>query len=155
MVDTSAANEQTLHFLRTGYKPSGEKTQLLSSVDPLVPYRAPGSFEETGTRKYILLLYSEPRNLRVRNLPQEGGAFDIGRFQDENNFKNPRAGITFVVNVGDSADRQQPTSTNQCSGRSKTDINKASRTIDVGVRYKCGFPTFHDSFSHSSDINHV
>lgn len=108
MIDTTSQNERTLHFLCTGYKASGEKTQLQSSVDPLLAYQAPGSFGETGTRKYIFLLYTEPRNLRVRNLPGEGEPFDLGRFQGENNLKDPRAGITFVVDIGSSDNSPQP-----------------------------------------------
>lgn len=126
MVDTTSADEQTLRFLRTGYRPSGEKTQLQSSVDPLSPYQAPGSFVETGERKYIFLLYSEPRNLRIRNLPQEGGAFDLDRFQTENNFKSPRAGITFRVNIGDGGDRQQPSESVPSQGSPTTTAVRTS-----------------------------
>jgi hypothetical protein len=103
MIDTTCDNAFTLHYARTNFKINFQVVQIVSETDPALKYQAPGAFGETGDdRKYTFLMYSQPRNIEISNLklPEEGTAFDVKQFQDDNGLEDPQAGVGMVVKLG-------------------------------------------------------
>ena len=102
MLDTTDENNFIMHYLQTDYKASGEKTGLATNSVPKVPYAGPGSFGESGARKYTFLLYLQ-RNSDLQSNPQAGEKFDNDAFGTANNLEPPVAGVAMTVNVGDTS----------------------------------------------------
>jgi Phosphatidylethanolamine-binding protein len=103
MIDTTDENNFVMHYLGTDFKASGEKTGLDSPSAPKVPYSKPGSFGETGARKYTFLLYQQKGTAELKDTPQPGGKFDYEGFGAANKLKPPTAGIAMTVNIGDTS----------------------------------------------------
>lgn len=102
MLDTTDEDNFIMHYLHTGYKASGEKTGLATNSVPKVLYAAPGSFGESGARKYTFLLYLQ-KNDDLQSNPKAGEKFDNEAFATANNLKPPVAGVTMTANVGDTS----------------------------------------------------
>ncbi|KAF2190470.1 hypothetical protein K469DRAFT_697730 [Zopfia rhizophila CBS 207.26] len=114
MVDTTCDSARTLHFAQANFKNNFDVTNIASDSQPLQAYKAPGSFNEKGDdRKYSFLMYNNPGRDEVTDLqlPEEGAVFDVKKFQDDNGFEDPVAGVGMVVKLGGTADcNGQPSS---------------------------------------------
>jgi hypothetical protein len=102
MVDTTC-DTRVLHYARTNFKYNFDIVNIESETDPVLAYKAPGSFSETGDdRKYSFLMYGQPENDEISDLklPGEGEPFDFGQFQDDNGFEDPKAGVGMIVKLG-------------------------------------------------------
>ncbi|KAH9874906.1 hypothetical protein J1614_004394 [Plenodomus biglobosus] len=107
LLDTTCPTTRTLHYARPNFKNNFDITNINTSSDALLAYKAPGAFGETGdNRQYAFLLYVNPgrREIAELKLPAEGEPFDVRRFQDENGLPDASAGVGMVVKLGGSAD---------------------------------------------------
>ncbi|ORY18852.1 hypothetical protein BCR34DRAFT_472896 [Clohesyomyces aquaticus] len=108
LLDTTCDNARTLHFAQANFKYDFDITNLVSGDKALLDYKAPGAFKETGDdRKYSFLMYDNPQeqgqaqaNITSLKLPDEGKTFDVKKFQDDNGFIDPVAGVGMVVKLG-------------------------------------------------------
>ncbi len=103
MIDTTDENNFILHYAQGDFKATGEKTSISASSDPLVPYAQPGSFGESGARKYTFLLYQQRGSGGMQGMPKAGEKIDMAAFSAANNLRPPMAGIAMNVNVGDAS----------------------------------------------------
>lgn len=110
MLDTTDENNFIMHYLKTDFKASGEKTGLESASTPKVPYAKPGSFGEPGERKYTFLLYLTRGNKEMQSVPQAGEKFDYEAFGAANTLEAPTAGVAMTVNIGDTSTPVEPSS---------------------------------------------
>ncbi len=101
MIDTTDENNFILHYAQTDFKTTGEKTAISASSEPKIPYAMPGSFGESGERKYTFLLYQQRGSGEIQAIPKAGEKIDMAAFRAANNLKPPMAGIAMKVNVGD------------------------------------------------------
>ncbi|ERF74762.1 hypothetical protein EPUS_04931 [Endocarpon pusillum Z07020] len=109
MIDTTDENNFIVHYAQTDFKTTGEKTSISASSDPKIPYAKPGSFGESGERKYTFLLYQQRGSREMQGMPKAGEKIDITAFNAANDLKPPMAGIAMNVNVGEpSADSPAP-----------------------------------------------
>lgn len=107
MIDTTCPGKRVLHYARSNFKNNFDKTIIDTKTPALLDYKAPGSFGETGdNRQYSFLLYINPQRKQIDSLqiPAEGEAFDITKFQTDNGLPDPVAGIGMVVKLGGTAD---------------------------------------------------
>ncbi|KAF2017211.1 hypothetical protein BU24DRAFT_432007 [Aaosphaeria arxii CBS 175.79] len=103
MVDTTCDEARKLHYARTNFKTIFEFTRIESETEPVLSYKAPGAFQETGDdRKYTFLMYGQPSNKEISELklPEEGAIFDAKKFEEDNGFQEPQAGVGMVVKLG-------------------------------------------------------
>lgn len=103
MVDTTCEGARTLHFARANYKVNFDGVKIASETDPVLAYQAPGSLGEQGDgRQYSFLMYTQPpgQDLSDLQIPAEGEAFDATKFQSDNGFKDPAAGVGMLVDLG-------------------------------------------------------
>jgi hypothetical protein len=107
MVDTTCPNKRVLHYARSNFKNNFDKTNIATESAALQDYKAPGAFGETGdTRQYSFLMYINPQRRQITSLqlPAEGEAFDVEKFQTDNGLQDPTAGVGMVVKLGGTAD---------------------------------------------------
>ena len=104
MIDTTCSDKRTLHFLQPEFRNTGVKTQIGSEADPLVEYIAPGANGEQGTRQYSFVLWRTKQDLEFAGVPAVGENFDVAAFQEENDLKDPEAGIAMIVELGGEVD---------------------------------------------------
>ena len=107
MVDTTCSDKRVLHYARSNFKNNFDITNINSTSPPQLEYKAPGAFGETGdNRQYSFLMYVNPRRQQIDNLqlPAEGEAFDVEKFQTDNNFQEATGGVGMVVKLGGQAD---------------------------------------------------
>jgi hypothetical protein len=107
MVDTTCSNKRVLHYARSNFKNNFDITNINTTTAPLLDYKAPGSFAETGdNRQYSFLMYINPQRKQIDSLkmPAEGEAFDAKKFQTDNGLQDPTAGVGMVVKLGGQAD---------------------------------------------------
>ncbi|CAI6339163.1 unnamed protein product [Periconia digitata] len=127
MVDTTQDNARILHYARANFKVSSI-VNIESQDDPLLAYKAPGAFGETGdARKYTFLLYKNPQRQRITSLdlPEEGKPFDIKKFQTDNGLPDPGAGLGMTVNLGGGSGEgsgagDSPSSSSSAAGGERT-----------------------------------
>jgi hypothetical protein len=103
MVDTTCSPLLTLHYARSNFKVIFVKTGIESETPPTLAYQAPGAFGEAGDRQYAFLMYSQPGNDEVdvlQGVGDEGGSFDVQKFQADNSFGDPNAGVGMIVKLG-------------------------------------------------------
>jgi hypothetical protein len=107
MVDTTCTKARKVHYARSNFKFDFRGgTNIITDSEPLLDYKAPGAFGETGdNRQYTFLMYIQPGRKRIDNLelPAEGEAFDITKFESDNGLKTPVAGVGMVVKLGGEA----------------------------------------------------
>lgn len=107
MLDTTCPT-RTLHYVRSNFKFAfSGGTNIDTESAPLLDYKAPGAFQETGdARQYVFLMYTNPqrREIREMRLPAEGQAFDVQTFQADNGLSDPVAGVVMFVQLGGTAD---------------------------------------------------
>ncbi|KAF2873266.1 hypothetical protein BDV95DRAFT_627972 [Massariosphaeria phaeospora] len=118
MVDTTCDDARKLHYAKANFQVS-QGVKIESEAEPALTYAAPGSFGETGDdRKYTFLMYNHPRQAEVSDLklPEGDEAFDAKKFQDDNGFKDPVAGLGMVVKLG---------------GQSSCDGSSSNPTLDT------------------------
>ncbi|KAF7507179.1 hypothetical protein GJ744_010861 [Endocarpon pusillum] len=108
MIDTTDENNFIVHYAQTDFKTTGEKTSISASSDPKIPYAKPGSFGESGERKYTFLLYQQRGSGEMQGMPKAGEKIDITAFNAANDLKPPMAGIAMNVNVGDTSAEPAP-----------------------------------------------
>ncbi|KAH7090476.1 hypothetical protein FB567DRAFT_519947 [Paraphoma chrysanthemicola] len=107
MVDTTCPNKRVLHYARSNFKNNFDITNIDTQTAPILDYKAPGSFGETGdNRQYSFLMYVNPQRKQIDNLqlPGEGETFDVKKFQTDNGLRDPTAGVGMVVKLGGQAD---------------------------------------------------
>ncbi|KAF1916847.1 hypothetical protein BDU57DRAFT_556984 [Ampelomyces quisqualis] len=107
MVDTTCPKKRVLHYARPNFKNNFDATNIATQSAALQAYKAPGAFGETGdTRQYSFLMYMNPQRKQIDSLqlPAEGEAFDVKKFQTDNGLKDPTAGVGMVVKLGGTAD---------------------------------------------------
>ncbi|KAH4174636.1 hypothetical protein HBI46_234840 [Parastagonospora nodorum] len=107
MVDTTCSDKRVLHYARANFKNNFDITNINTTSPPQLEYKAPGAFGETGdNRQYSFLMYVNPRRQQIDNLqlPAEGEAFDVEKFQTDNNFQEATGGVGMVVKLGGQAD---------------------------------------------------
>lgn len=107
MIDTTCPGKRVLHYARSNFKNNFDKTIIDTKSAALLDYKAPGSFGETGdNRQYSFLLYINPQRKQIDSLqlPAEGEAFDVTKFQTDNGLPEPVAGVGMVVKLGGQAD---------------------------------------------------
>ena len=110
MIDSTDENNFILHFLKTDYKATGEKTGLASQAEPKVKYTPPGGAGEQGDRKYTFLLYRQ-KSSDLQGVPAAGEKFDYEAFGAANGVDPPVAGLAMSVQIGGAAgDVVQPAS---------------------------------------------
>lgn len=102
MLDTTDPTNFIMHYLKTDFKATGEKTGLASSATPIVPYAKPGSLGETAERQYTFLLYQQ-KQPDPQGVPQAGEKFDYEAFGAANGLEPPKAGLAMKVIVGDTS----------------------------------------------------
>lgn len=100
MLDTTDPNAPVLHFAQDQFKADGVQTGISSQAQPLVPYAAPGSLGDTGTRQYSFLLFQEPSGTTISGLPQAGETLNVDQFLTANNMRAARAGVGIMVDNG-------------------------------------------------------
>ncbi|KAL9624680.1 MAG: hypothetical protein Q9160_001034 [Pyrenula sp. 1 TL-2023] len=100
MLDTTEPNNMALHFLQSGLKSDGEKTQISSDGQPQFAYKKPGSLGETGQRQYSFLLFRQTGQGSVSGVSGDGSKFDVNSFIKSNSLKAAQAGIAIKVDVG-------------------------------------------------------
>ena len=98
MIDSTDENNFVMHFLKTDYKATGDKTGLASSAEPKVKYTPPGGANESGDRKYTFLLYRQKSDLTV--FPGAGEKFDPAAFVSANGIQPAVAGLAMNVAIG-------------------------------------------------------
>ncbi|KAF8465984.1 phosphatidylethanolamine-binding protein [Kalaharituber pfeilii] len=79
---------------------------LMSTLEPLIPYRGPAPPEGSGLHRYIFLLFPQPTlaiNLNGASSQNRTG-FDVEMFARDNLLGPPLAGAYFVAQNGGSAD---------------------------------------------------
>ncbi|KAF2850885.1 hypothetical protein T440DRAFT_74267 [Plenodomus tracheiphilus IPT5] len=106
LIDTTCPNTRILHYARANFKNNFDITNINTSSAALLDYKAPGAFGETGdNRQYSFLLYTNPgrREITELKLPNEGEAFDVKQFQDDNGLPDASAGVGMVVKLGGDA----------------------------------------------------
>lgn len=106
MVDTTCSDKRVLHYARANFKNNFDITNINTTSPPQLEYKAPGAFGETGdNRQYSFLMYVNPRRQQIDNLqlPAEGEAFDVEKFQTDNNFQEATGGVGMVVKLGGQA----------------------------------------------------
>ncbi|KAK2598258.1 hypothetical protein N8I77_011682 [Diaporthe amygdali] len=101
MLDTTDAANPVLHFAQDQFKADGVQTGIASQAQPLVPYAAPGSLGETGSRQYSFLLFQQLAD--ISGLPRAGETLDVAQFLTANNMKAARAGVGISVNMAGGA----------------------------------------------------
>ncbi|KAF2636451.1 hypothetical protein P280DRAFT_510413 [Massarina eburnea CBS 473.64] len=102
MVDTTSDDSRTLHYVRSNFKSSGI-VNIETKDSPILSYKAPGAFGETGDdRKYTFLMYRNPNRamLKTLKMPEDGKTLDIKKFQTDNGLSDPVAGMGMVVKLG-------------------------------------------------------
>jgi hypothetical protein len=107
MVDTTCPDKRVLHYARSNFKNNFDITNIDTKSAPILDYKAPGSLGETGdNRQYSFLMYVNPQRKQIDNLqlPAEGEAFDVKKFQTDNGLQDPTAGVGMVVKLGGQAD---------------------------------------------------
>lgn len=108
MVDTTCPSARKLHYVRSNFKFSfAGGTNIETESAPLVEYKAPGALGEQGDqRQYVFLMYTNPQRKEFAEMqtPAEGEVFDVKKFQGDNGFKDPVAGVGMVVQLGGTAD---------------------------------------------------
>lgn len=107
MIDTTCPGKRVLHYARSNFKNNFDKTIIDTKSAALLDYKAPGSFGETGdNRQYSFLMYINPQRKQIDSLqlPAEGEAFDVTKFQTDNGLPEPVAGVGMVVKLGGQAD---------------------------------------------------
>ncbi|MCJ1448729.1 MAG: hypothetical protein MMC23_009246 [Stictis urceolatum] len=141
LVDTTEDDNRVLHFLQTDFKADGDKTGIASDAQPKFPYKAPGSFGESGQRQYSFLLYQQRGSFSASNMPTPGKAFDVKSFQSANSLKDPLAGNVMEVDTDDSntgAGNKPPNSPSASGSEAQASTSveqqtQGSRTIDPAV----------------------
>lgn len=114
MIDTTDDDARTLHYARANFKYNFDIVKIETQDQPLLEYKAPGAFGETGDeRKYSFLMYTNPQREEITELklPSEGEAFDVKQFQDDNGLQDASAGIGMVVKLGGGSDTPTPSDT--------------------------------------------
>jgi len=107
MLDTTCPNKRVLHYARSNFKNNFDITNIDTKTSPILDYKAPGGFGETGdNRQYSFLMYVNPQRKQIDTLklPAEGESFDAKKFKDDNGFQDPEAGVGMVVKLGGTAD---------------------------------------------------
>jgi hypothetical protein len=107
MVDTTCPNKRVLHYARANFKNNFDITNINTTTAPLLDYKAPGSFAETGdNRQFSFLMYMQPQRKQIDSLkmPADGEAFDAKKFHSDNGLQEPIAGVGMVVKLGGQAD---------------------------------------------------
>ncbi|KAF2839737.1 hypothetical protein M501DRAFT_1015830 [Patellaria atrata CBS 101060] len=79
MLDTTC-DRRIVHYIRSGFQPSGFKTQISSDSSAEVPYTAPGELNEKGTRQYSFLMFGQRRNAQLQDFPAAGDEIDVEAF---------------------------------------------------------------------------
>jgi hypothetical protein len=103
MIDTTDQNNFIMHYLKSNFKATGEKTGLESDSTPKVAYAKPGSLGESGERQYTFLLYLMKGSTDLQSVPQAGEKFDYEAFGAANNLEPPTAGVAMKVSIGDNS----------------------------------------------------
>ncbi|KAF2116558.1 hypothetical protein BDV96DRAFT_490826 [Lophiotrema nucula] len=151
MVDTTCDDKRTLHFARANYKFQFDITEIATDSAPFQVYKAPGSFGETGDdRKYSFLMYDNPEgnNITTLSLPNEGDAFDVNQFQDDNGFEDAVAGLGMVAKLGGqtNCDGQQSSNPSQSSSVAE----EATSSIEASASTTAASATASATVSRSS-----
>lgn len=107
MIDSTDESNFILHFLKTDYKATGEKTGLASQADPKVKYTPPGGAGEQGERKYTFLLYRQ-KSSNLQGVPAAGEKFDSAAFVAANGMVSAVAGLSMSVQIGGPAGDAAP-----------------------------------------------
>ncbi|KAF2027533.1 hypothetical protein EK21DRAFT_22689, partial [Setomelanomma holmii] len=103
MLDTTCPNKRVLHYARANFKNNFDITNIATTSAPLFEYKAPGAFGETGdARQYSFLMYVNPQRKQIDSLqlPGEGEAFDVKKFEADNGLQDAAAGVGMVVKLG-------------------------------------------------------
>ncbi|KAI9731183.1 MAG: hypothetical protein M1834_005376 [Cirrosporium novae-zelandiae] len=104
LLDTTLPTNRTLHYLQTDFAATEIKTGIASDAQPAFPYQAPGTLgEASGAHVYSFLLYTQPSDFLVDDIPSVGDAIDIESFQSANGLDDAEAGVAMVVDIGGSS----------------------------------------------------
>ncbi|KAJ4339418.1 hypothetical protein N0V95_007772 [Ascochyta clinopodiicola] len=141
MVDTTCTNARTLHYVRSNFKFSfAGGTNIETDSPALLDYKAPGALGEQGDdRQYVFLMYTNPqrKEFSEMQLPSEGEAFDVKKFQDDNGLKDPVAGVGMVVKLGGTAEcagqdaNQVPSSLPTTAPTTSSAVTRATSTATL------------------------
>ena len=132
MIDTTDDNTRTLQYARSNFKHS-TGVKLESETQPLVEYKAPGAAGESGgERKLTFLMFRNPERTPVESLelPGDGEAFDVKKFQDDNGFQDATGGLAMVVSL-DGTDGPAPSSSATSAQRTTATAAPSSTNAPV------------------------